>query len=363
MRVTGFACEVLETDAGISLSTSWGAPPARRRHVLVRLSTDDGLTGFGEATPLPRFTGETVDTIRAVLEREWLPMVVGRDPHDLPAIHAELSEILPGNTSARAAVDVALHDILAQAEGVPLYKRLGHHGQAELRRTYAIGVGPIDSVVAEAVEWCARGYGTIKLKVGTDAREDVERVLEVRAAIPPETRLRIDANAGYDLKAALWVLRKLEGADIELAEQLTPAHDVEAWRAVRARSPIPLMADESLQSAADAFELAAGRLADYVVIKLIKTGGISNAQRIAAIAATAGIECIVSTPFDTLVGAAAAMHVAFALGSADHSHDIPPLPIEGDQRRGYISAPVGPGLGVTTITPEEASWAAEAVTA
>jgi L-Ala-D/L-Glu epimerase / N-acetyl-D-glutamate racemase len=359
MKIQRARAHLVETEPRIRLTTSYGPPPARRGHVFVELTADDGTVGWGEATPLPFFTGETPETVRLVLDRHLLPLLVGEDPWDLPYLHRRLREPVAGNAAARAAIDVACHDLQARAAGLPLYKLLGTHGAESLPRTYVLSLGGRHEAVAEAKEWVGRGYRTLKMKVGGGVAADVQRVAAVRDAVGAAVRIRVDANAGYSLREARQLLRALAPLEIEMAEQPVP-DDLDAWRQLRRATDVPLMADESLHTPGDALALAAGRLVDFFVIKLIKTGGIHDARRIAAIAHTAGVECILSTPFDTPVGAAAAVHAAFAVGSLEHAHDLPPSGIEAVAPPGRIGRPQGTGLGVAGVQTEEVSWHREA---
>jgi L-alanine-DL-glutamate epimerase-like enolase superfamily enzyme len=360
MKIGSARAHLVETEPGIRLTTSYGPPPDRRGHVFVEITGDDGTVGWGEATPLPFFTGETPETVQLVLERHLLPPLVGEDPWDLPRLHRRLGQRVAGNAAARAAIDVACHDLQARAAGLPLYKLLGTHGAETLPRTYVLSLGGRADAVAEAKAWVGRGYRTLKMKVGGGVAADVERVAAVRDAVGAVVRIRVDANAGYTLREARELLRALAPLGIELAEQPIAAHDLDGWRQLRRATDLPLMADESLYTPADALALVGGRLVDFLVIKLIKTGGIHDARRIAAIAQTAGVECILSTPFDTPIGAAAAIHTAFAVGSLEHAHDLPPSGIEAAAPPGRIGRPRGPGLGIAGVQTEEVSWRREA---
>jgi L-alanine-DL-glutamate epimerase-like enolase superfamily enzyme len=359
MHVVDYKCHLVETPTGIELSTSYGAPPPTRRHVVVELMTDEGVTGWGEASPLSWFTGETPETVAEILQSHWLPLLKGEDPFHIPKIHAILGKEMAANSSARAAIDVALHDICARVAGVPLYKYLGGHGAESLARTYALGISDIGVAVEQAKEWVGRGYGTLKMKIGGGPQRDVERVAAVRDAVGPDVNIRVDANNGYDLKNARQVILGLEPYDIEMVEQPLPTWDYDGWSELRRSVDVPLMADESLHSPHSALDLVKRRCVDYVVVKLIKTGGIYRAKQVAAICAAADVECIVSTPFDTEIGGAAALHVAFSIGSQEHSHDLPPMHVETAHSKGRIHPPQGPGLGTEGLSEVEVSWALE----
>jgi L-alanine-DL-glutamate epimerase-like enolase superfamily enzyme len=360
MRIRAARLHLVETEPGIRLATRYGAPPARRGHVLVELETDDGLTGWGEASPLPYFTGETPATVHWVLEHVFLPRLVGEDPWDGPRLHRRLGEGLAGNAAARCAVDVALHDLRARAAGLPLYRFLGAQAAETLPRTGILSIESAAQAAAEAKAWVGRGYRTLKIKVGGGIAADVDRVTAVRDAVGSEVRIRIDANAGYALREARELARALAPIGLEAFEQPIAAGDITAWRALRRAVDVPLMADESLHTPQDALALAREHLADFVVIKLIKTGGIDGARQVAAVCQAAGIECIFSTPFDTPIGATAVIHVAFALGSEGHAHDLAPTAAETARVPGRVARPRGPGIGIAGLPSAEVSWAAEA---
>lgn len=359
MKVSKADVEIVETSAGVRLATRYGAPPERRTHVLVRLEAE-GLEGWGEASPLTWFTGETTETVATILRNRWLPLIIGAHVHHVDALLATLAADLPYNSSAMAAIDMAVHDLRARATGLPLFELLGGHGAETLRRTLPLGIGDVDDTVREAQRWVAAGYTTLKMKIGFPVEDSCRQVATVREAVGENVRIRVDANAGYDLASARRAVELLAPLDIEIVEQPLPADDFDGWRALRASTSLRLMADESLRTPAHALKLVSERVVDVLLIKLIKTGGIRRAAKIAGIAEAAGVECIVSTPFDTEIGAAAALHTAFAIGSLVHSHDLPPHPVEAAAATGWIGQPAGPGIGVHGPDVAEVSWAAEA---
>lgn len=359
MKIRNARCELVETEPGVRLATRYGDPPDTRSHVFVHLQADD-VEGWGEATPLTWFTGETGATVATILTDHWLPLLVGRHIHEVGALLPELARVAPYNSSALAAIDGAVHDLRARSVGLPLYQLLGGHGATSLRRVYPLGIGDLDATVAEAKQWVRRGYTTLKMKIGSPVEDSRDRVAAVRAAVGPAVCIRVDANAGYDLRTARRAARVLAPYDLEMFEQPVPAHDIDAWRALRRSTDVPLMADESLCTLSDALVLVGERLVDHLLIKLIKTGGIATAVKIAGIAEAADVDCIVSTPFDTQVGAAAALHTAFAIGSTERAHDLPPNPVEAPAEVGQIGQPRGVGIGVEGVAdPREVSWAEE----
>jgi L-alanine-DL-glutamate epimerase-like enolase superfamily enzyme len=356
---------LVERPASSRLTTSYGEAPAVRPHVIVEVATAGGLRGLGEASPLPEFTGETADSVLFVLNQTYLTLLAGRDPVPIGAIMADLDRTLPGNPSAKAAVDMALHDLVGRLLGVPVATLLGGARRPSVRLARAIGIGTVADTVAAAQRHAAAGFGTIKIKVGQDPDADVARVRAVRAAVGPDVRIRIDGNQGYDAATAVAVLRKLEACDLEYIEQPVPAWDHPGMAFVRRATGARVLADEALHSPHDALALIRAEAADLFAIKFVKTGGLTRAREIAAIAEAAGIACVVISPFETQIGAAAGLHMALALPASRHAHELtvfatqPELARTGIrlERDTLIPAPL-PGLGVESIAELEPAEAA-----
>jgi L-alanine-DL-glutamate epimerase-like enolase superfamily enzyme len=303
------------------IETVYGTAPATRQHVIVMLGAGD-VIGWGEASPVSEFTGETTPGIARVLETAYLPGVLGRDPYAIGKIMDDMDRMLPGNPSAKAAIDTALHDLVGRLSDRPVCRLLGGPRRPAVILARAIGVAPVEQAVALARGYVEAGFRTLKLKVGSDPREDVVRVRAVRGAVGPDVALRLDANQGYDVEAALWVLDRLETSGLEYVEQPLPAGDLAGLRTLRRRTPARLMADEGVRTPQDARTLAQDRLVDLFSIKLIKTGGLTRALEIAAIADGAGIECVVSSPYETQIGAAAGLHLAVSIERASCAHEL-----------------------------------------
>ncbi|MDR7551061.1 MAG: enolase C-terminal domain-like protein, partial [Armatimonadota bacterium] len=194
-RLIAYArARLIERPAPSRLTTSYGEAPAVRPHVIVEVATADGLRGLGEASPLPEFTGETAGSVLCALNQTYLAPLVGRDPTLIGAIMADLDRALSGHPSAKAAVDMALHDLVGKLLGVPVATLLGGARRPSVRVARAVGIGTVAETVAAAEQYVAAGFGTVKVKVGQDSRADVERVRAVRAAVGPDVRIRIDGN-------------------------------------------------------------------------------------------------------------------------------------------------------------------------
>ena len=306
----------------VVMSTSYGTPPQEKKHVLVMLEDADGVRGWGESTPLPEFSGETADVVKLILEAELFPVVVGAESFDVAWIHRRVNEAIYGNDAAKMAIDTALYDLNAKKLGIPLYAMLGGKVRNEVPINRHLGIVDEGSACKQAAGYVEAGFRSIKMKVGRDVADDIARVKAVREEIGDRAAIRVDANGGYDRHAALRFVRGVEGYEVEIFEQLLPKWDIDGMAGLREATSWRLCADESACSPADVLELARRGACDFLTIKLIKTGGIYPAMRVAAIAEAAGIRCIVANTFDTQINCSACLHLASALPSADTAHDL-----------------------------------------
>jgi len=298
---------------------------------IVVLEAEGGLVGLGAASPSAFVTGETDERCLAALAPARLGWLVGEDIRQLPAIARELAREVPDTPAARAAVDMALHDLLAQRLGVPLVEMLGRV-RAGLPTSITIGIKPPDETLAEAREYLERGFRRIKVKIGRGVDEDVERLRKLHEIVPPEVRVRVDANQGYTRDQFLSFLKGTAGLDLELIEQPLPAARVDEMRSLPELARLKIAADECLKSEADAWTLAAApRACGIFNIKLMKCGGIRPALRIATVAELAGIDLMWGCMDESVISIAAALHAALACprtayldldGSLDLARDV-----------------------------------------
>lgn len=274
-------------------------------NVLVKLTTDEGLWGIGEAAPFEPVTGETAATVQEAL-RLFRPGLLGRDACDLEGAHRMMDRVLAGNTAAKAAVDVALYDILGKAMGQPLYKVLGG-GSGRLVSDMTIGIDEPEQMAAEAKERVERdGFSILKVKAGLDPARDARALELIRRAVGPAVRLRVDANQGYTVKQAMVALKAFEAAGVEAVEQCLPARDLEGMRFLRGMTSMKLMLDEAVHSPADAARACRMEAVDVINIKLMKCGGLYPALQINAIAQANQVECMVGCMLESKVAIAAA---------------------------------------------------------
>ena len=326
-------------------------------NVLVTVETDSGAVGYGSAAPTAVITGETSGSICAALEH-IRTAITGMELNDSELVFQRLNSCLIGNNSAKAAVDMALYDLLAKSLSIPLYRLLGGIAQ-RLETDITISLDSIDKMVADSRQRLAEGFRIFKIKVGLNPQEDIERLEQIHAAVGHQARLRIDANQGWSAKQAIFVSAELERRNIpiELLEQPVKARSHADLALVRKNVSLPVYADESVFSAVDALELIRIDGIDGINIKLMKCGGIYNARKIAAIAETAGLPCMLGSMMECHVSVTAAAHLAAATSNIT-SYDLDaPLfcsanPAQGGiaYRGAEIVLPEEPGLGISSIS-------------
>lgn len=291
MRITG----VEAWSHAMDLAEPYAIANERFDHaenVFLRLLTDTGPAGLGCSAPDFGVTGENAQTVLAAIDGVVRDRVKGHDPRRILRVLDELEEPLAGQPAALAAVDMALHDLLARVAGLPLWVMLGGYRES-IVTSVTVGILPAGETVKRALDFVDQGFVALKLKGGRDVDDDVERVRRVREAVGSGIELRFDANQGYDAAGALRFIEETRGAGLELVEQPTPISRPDALGHVSSESHLPVMADEGLQTLRDAFRIAANEQADMVNVKLMKVGGLAAAQRINAVARAARLEVMV----------------------------------------------------------------------
>jgi o-succinylbenzoate synthase len=325
--------------------------------VLVRVTDSDGFTGWGEAPQVWRVTGESLDGARACVRGPLTDALLGSDADDLTASCRAVATSVVGNPGAKAALDVALHDLAARRRGVSLPQFLGTT-RHRLRTDVTVAAGDADALATAAAERAAEGFDVVKLKVGQDAATDVARVEAVRRAVGAGVRVRLDANQGWTPREAVRVIRDLEdaGARVELVEQPVAATDLSGLAWVTDRVDTPVMADESVFGVRDLVEVVRRRAADLVNVKLAKCGGITTARTLLDLARAHGVGTTVGSMMETHIGVGAAASVAAAHGTSVVS-DLDaawwaarPAVVGGLRYEGAtLVLPEKPGLGIEEL--------------
>ncbi len=351
MKITAVHVETLELqmeEPFVIASSALAVSPCD----LVRVETDEGLVGFGEACPAYEFTGDTLWTVQDVIGEYLGPAVIGKDPFQLEAIvHCwERKLWTVGNQAACAALEMALWDLQGKALGRPLCDLVGGRTRDGLVEVIAWGWDEPEALAGKTRRMRAEGITVFKIKVGDRPERDEQRVAAVREAAGPDAHLTVDANQGWlDARTAVRAIKLLEPYRIELAEQPVRMDDLEAARFVRSHVDVPIALDETVRGPREALAAAKAGACDIFVVKLMKTGGILGALKVNAIAEAAGISVMMGNMGESSLGLAAHFQLGVALANATHCDaDLPSRP-------GGYARDIGSGLctelrdGVSTV--------------
>ena len=340
------------------------------RYAIIKLATDEGIIGYGEAPAKPGLTGghsghgETAKTTEHIIRDYLLPAIEGEDPLNIELIHHKMNKRVGGYYYAKAAVDIALYDIMGKAKDMPVYQLLGGAYRKEVPICHSLGLMDVEKSVEEAIIAVKEGAKHIKIKVGIDPTRDIDIVQKVRKAVGPKVSIAVDANQGYSPpKAAIKIIKEMEPNDIQYMEQ--PVRGLYQMRRVTNAVDTAIMADESIWTPEDALEIAILGAADMISIYVVR-GGLFPARQVACIAQAAGMSCNVNSAVEFGVGTAASLHLVASARNIDLPDVIPVTNIEGKEQvevvnrfylddiikkpfnydDGYLRIPEGPGLGV-----------------
>ena len=323
-------------------------------NILITLTTNSGEYGFGGASPTAAITGDTIGSITAGIEY-IVEQLSGMDVGNIEALMEKINNSIVGNTSAKAAVDMAVYDLYGKKYSVPLYKILGGY-RDQLQTDITISLNSPKQMAEDSIIAVKDGYNSLKIKLGENIHQDLKRMRAIKESIDSSVSLRIDANQGWKPKDAVEIigLLKADGIVLDFIEQPVMAGDLDGMRFVRERVSIPVIADESVFSPADTLKLIEHNAADGINIKLMKSGGIYNAIKIANIAEAAGLFCMVGSMMESHTGLTAAAHFAASRSVVTETDlDVPLLCIikpktGGTEYSGQnITLPNTPGLGIT----------------
>ncbi len=280
------------------------------QNVFIRVHTNAGFYGVGECSAFPAIVGETQDTC-LIMAREFAKLWIGKDALDIPARLQELHNFTAGNTTIKSAFDIALYDIAAKNAGVPLYRFLGGEKRI-VESDITIGIAAPGVMAAKALIFKDSGAKILKVKLGKNAAEDVERVKQIREAVGNELKIRIDANQGWDFDDSVFALQAIGKYDIEFCEQPMRTWYDDRLPELMQRSPIKLMADESVYNHHDARKQIDSGSCQYINIKLAKSGGIYEASQIHDLAAAKGIACMMGGMLESRIALSAKLHFVYA---------------------------------------------------
>lgn len=280
---------------------------SKATNIILKIDTDKGITGWGCASPDKEVTGETPEDVIANIEKIIIGLLKGQSPFEMVKTMYLLKESVPKASSTLAMVDMALHDILARKAKLPLYQVLGGF-RDEIPTSITIGILPLKETLAQAAYYMKKGFSIIKLKGGLNLSEDVEKIQKMREKLGSEFALRFDANQGYSPRETMDFLTQTKNANIEILEQPTSPKKEMQLEELKPVAGVSLMADESLKTLKDAFRLANNDFTDMVNIKLMKVGGIMEAQHINSVAKASGMEVMVGCLDECALGISAGLH-------------------------------------------------------
>jgi muconate cycloisomerase len=298
-------------------------------YVIIKLYTDQGLVGLGEAPVLKdwggdhgKYFGETPQTTVHIINDILAPVLKDQDPRRFETIHALMDKAVKGYPYCKAAIDAALYDVVGKALELPAYQLLGGLYRERIPIAHSLGLMEIEKAVEEARQAIAEGVKTIKLKGGVEPRRDVELVERIRSAVGPDIKICVDANQGYPSpKLAVQVIKAMAEYDLFYMEQ--PVEGIDRMAEVARRVDTPIMADESAWTAQDVLEITRKGAADAISIYTTKPGGLFKAKQVAAVAQAAALPCNVNGSVETGVGNAANIHLAASTGAVTYGCVVP----------------------------------------
>lgn len=333
--------------------------------LIVRITADDGTVGYGEAPPTAVITGDTKESIEAAIRYYIAPAIVGMDLEPLEDVMQRMEKAIAKNTSAKAAVDMALYDLTSRSKGMPLFRMLGTKAPDEIKTKFetdlTISVNEVDEMVRDSIRAVEQGFHTLKVKVGKGGEKDVLRIREIRKAVGNDVKIRVDANQGWTKEEAIATIRAMENEnlDIELVEQPVSYHDFKALKEITAEVETPILADESVFSYEDALRIMEEHAADFINIKLMKTGGIHQALKICEAAKENGVKCLMGCMLESKIAVTAGVHLTAAMNCITMADlDGPSLckidPYEGGPlyKGANIILNETPGMGITGVPVE-----------
>jgi L-alanine-DL-glutamate epimerase-like enolase superfamily enzyme len=304
-------------------------------NVVIKISTDTGITGWGCASPDLHVTGETPKGILQDFKQTIEPWLMGMNPFRYTLIDKELQHFLPNNPASRSMADMAIYDIMAKKADVPLYQLLGGFREC-IATSITIGILPLEETLDKAREFLKRGFFILKVKGGMNVGEDIEKMIKLREQVGHGIELRFDANQGYSVEESVHFIKETLDVGIELFEQPTAGSSKEMLGEVTSKVSVPVMADESLLNLKDVFHLTSNNWADLINIKLMKTGGITEALHINSVAKAAGVKVMVGCMDESALSISAGLHLALSRSNVQYADLDGHFDLVGDPFAGIV---------------------------
>ncbi|MCF7935438.1 MAG: hypothetical protein K9L28_03755 [Synergistales bacterium] len=337
-----------------------------RPHLFVRITTAGGVRGIGEISPSPSFMGESAFTAEQVIQHHFREALTGINAARIALAHQRMDRAIHGNYAAKTAVDLALHDAAGKMMGVSVSRLLRGPLRSRVPQAWVLGLQDESSALEEARAALAKGYGTLKIKVGHDPEREQGILRALRREYGKGLRLRADGNQGFTVPESLRFLEATEEFGLECLEQPVPRWNLEGMRFIREHSSVAIMADESCASLQEGLKVIREGAADILNIKVAKVGGLHRASQIAALAEAAGLTTVAGCNLESGYASLANIHFAASAPTMRHDNDqiAAPLyerdalaePLEVGQ--GTVAVPTAPGLG-GTVREDLLSWNGE----
>ena len=316
MKIVGLELIPLTMIFKANIKESFGTVGKREDNLIIKIYTDEGIYGLGEACTLgPFYCGESQETVMGIIQHHLYPKVLeGADPFDVEMIHVKMDKFVYANTVAKAGVDYALHDIIGKKLGVPLYKLLGASKPYfdKIPTRASVGIDDPKAMAEKAAMLHEMGFGGIKMKVGLEPIKDIERVRAIRDAIGPDMLIDIDVNGAYRAKEAVYMLRRVQDCGNIIVEQPVGRDDYEGMKYVRERVDIPIGACEAALSQQQIMRLIRMDACDFFNFKPTRSGGIFPAKQVMHMAEAAGKFIVLSEQLGSSVELSAVGHLAFS---------------------------------------------------
>jgi L-Ala-D/L-Glu epimerase len=348
--------EVIPASLPMRLFTDAYAGYDRGEFAFIRIETNEGLTGYGEApcSVTVGFYGETLETVTASLRHVLAPKLIGEDPLNVRKLTSTM-DLAQGNSFiAKTGVNLALYDLIGKILKVPVYTLLGGKQRDRIVACSEIGIVRSDQMAAEAMRLVELGFKSIKIKAGADAEDEMRGLEKVREAVGDKIELRVDPNAGWSREETIRATKTLLKCNVVYLEQPLPGWDLEGLAWVRKSTGMSVMVDESVWTPQDVVRVAHAGAADIVNIKITKTCGLKKAIEVYDTATAHGLPCIIGTELESCMGLAAKLHIAAVLDKLPFACEFTELafqklaletPIKLDGK-GMLKVPTGNGFGV-----------------
>lgn len=366
MKITGIEIFPLTIRFKTVIEESFGTVGKREDDVVIRVYTDEGISGLGEGSTLgPFYSGESQGTVIDIIANYLFPKVLeGENPFNVDLIHHKMDKVVYGNTVAKAAVDFALHDIIAKSLGIPVYQLIGGCSMNKIPLRFAVGIDKPDKMAEYASEAIKAGFSGIKMKVGLNPAEDVKRVEAIRKAIGPDLVIDVDVNGGYSPKEAIETLNKMAEYAPLLIEQPVRRDDLEGMALVRQQVKVPIGACESALTLPQIIRVIKLEAADFFNYKIDRSGGFFRGKQAVHLIEAAGLFAVGSEQLGFGIEVAAQAHFAastsilkfpagFGAGLLKIAGGFDTKGFDGDIvfnspkiENGFLEVPTGVGLGV-----------------